>query len=202
MLDSDRSSTETYKVPTSGAALAMESRVLLEAASPWFNGNKYYVDFKRSSDGVNYFNQTYDAKKWAKAAAVCKRIIDTGIYSLYTVPADSKTPEFPDNVSKAAFPDGVGGIDPFRSYNDMFTGEESAVNIPEIMWAKSESGSQVWISFPAVAGGGNGLCVSQNLVDAYRMQMVEISTGRVADIRLTMRLGRKSVRQRPSPTIN
>ena len=170
MLDSDRSSTETYKVPTSGAALAMESRVLLEAASPWFNGNKYYVDFKRSSDGVNYFNQTYDAKKWAKAAAVCKRIIDTGIYSLYTVPADSKTPEFPDNVSKAAFPDGVGGIDPFRSYNDMFTGEESAVNIPEIMWAKSESGSQVWISFPAVAGGGNGLCVSQNLVDAYRMQ--------------------------------
>lgn len=170
MLDSERSSTETYKVPTSGAALALESRVLLEAASPWFNGNKYYVDFKRSSDGANYFNQTYDAQKWAKAAAVCKRIIDTGKYALYTVPADSKTPEFPENVSKANYPDGVGGIDPFRSYNDMFTGEESAFNISEIMWAKNETVDLVWISYPAVAGGGNGLCVSQNLVDAYRMQ--------------------------------
>ena len=170
MLDSERSSTETYRVPTSGAALALESRVLLEAASPWFNGNKYYVDFKRSSDGANYFNQTYDAQKWAKAAAVCKRIIDTGKYALYTVPADSKTPEFPENVSKANYPDGVGGIDPFRSYNDMFTGEESAFNISEIMWAKHETGDLVWISFPAVADGGNGLCVSQNLVDAYRMQ--------------------------------
>ena len=170
MLDSERSSTETYRVPTSGAALALESRVLLEAASPWFNGNKYYVDFKRSSDGANYFNQTYDAQKWAKAAAVCKRIIDTGKYALYTVPADSKTPEFPENVSKANYPDGVGGIDPFRSYNDMFTGEESAFNISEIMWAKHETVDLVWISFPAVADGGNGLCVSQNLVDAYRMQ--------------------------------
>ena len=170
MLDSERSTVETYKVPTSGAALAMESRVLLEAASPWFNGNKYYVDFKRSSDGVNYFNQEYDAQKWGKAAAVCKRVIDTGKYALYTVPADSKTPTFPGNVSKANFPDGVGGIDPFRSYNDMFTGEESAFNIPEIIWAKGEDNNLVWISFPAVAGGGNGLCVSQNLVDAYRMQ--------------------------------
>ena len=101
---------ETYKVPTAGAALALESRVLLEAASPWFNGNKYYVDFKRHTDGVHYFNQTYDATKWAKAAAVCKCIIDTGKYALYTVPADSKTPTFPANVSTANFPDGIGGI--------------------------------------------------------------------------------------------
>ena len=49
-----------------------------EAASPWFNGNKYYVDFKRRLDGVNYFNQEYDAQKWGKAAAVCKRITDGG----------------------------------------------------------------------------------------------------------------------------
>lgn len=52
----------------------------------------------------------------------------------------------------------------------MFTGEESGFNISEIMWAKGETGDLVWISFPAVAGGGNGLCVSQNLVDAYRIQ--------------------------------
>lgn len=169
MLDGDRASIETFRIPTSGAALAMESRVLLEAASPWFNGNKYYGDFKRRQDGTLYFNQTYDAAKWGKAAAVAKRVIDMQKYSLYTVPADKNTPEFPDNISKATFPDGIGGIDPYRSYSDMFTGEESAINISEIIWARRETNDLAWISFPAVMGGGNGLCISQQLVDAYRM---------------------------------
>lgn len=170
MLDSERSSTQEYKVPTSGAALALESRILLEAASPWFNGNKYYSDFKRKSDGANYFSQTYDATKWGKAAAAAKRVIDTQRYSIFTVPADRDTPEFPSNVSKDTYPNGIGGIDPYHSYADMFTGEETAFNIPEIIWAKSETNDLAWIGFPAVMGGGNGLCVSQNLVDAYRMQ--------------------------------
>lgn len=175
MLDSERGSLETYKVATSGAAVALKSRILLEAASPWFNGNKFYSDFKRSTDGVNYFNQTYDATKWGKAAAAAKRVIDMDKYSLYTVPADRNTPTFPDNVSKDPYPNGIGGIDPYRSYADMFQGEESAVNIPEIIWAKNETDRLSWISMPATwiqnssNNGGNGLCVSQQLVDAYRM---------------------------------
>jgi len=173
MLDSERSSIETYKVPTANAALALESRVLLEAASPWFNGNKYYADFKRKTDGVNYFPTTYDATKWGKAAAVAKRVIDSDMYSLFTVPSDKDTPEFPDNISKANFPNGIGGIDPYRSYADMFTGEETAFNIPEIIWARNETTDLAWITFPACMGpgkgGGNGLNVSQQMVNAYRM---------------------------------
>lgn len=170
MLDSERSSVETYKVPTSGAAIALESRILLEAASPWFNGNKYYSDFKRSSDGALYFNQAYDASKWGKAAAAAKRVIDTQKYELFTVAADRNTPDFPDNISKEPYPDGIGGIDPYRSYADMFQGEESALNISEIIWAKNETNDLSWIGFPALMMGGNGLCVSQQLVDAYRMR--------------------------------
>lgn len=169
MLDSERSSVETYRVPTKGAALALMSRVLLEAASPWFNGNPYYSDFKRKTDGALYFSQVYDPDKWGKAAVAAKRVIDMGLYSLYTVPKDKDTPELPDNVSKANFPDGAGNIDPFRSYNDMFTGEESAINIPEIIWARNENTDIPWISFPSVMGGGNGLDISQQLVDAFRM---------------------------------
>lgn len=168
-LDSERNATETYRVPTRGAAMALKSRVLLEAASPWFNGNTYYSDFKRSTDGQLYFNQTRDPQKWGKAAAAAKRVIDLGMYSLYTVSASRDTPQLPDEVSKEPFPNGVGGIDPLRSYSDMFTAEEAAINIPEIIWARNENNDNAWITFPAIMGGGNGLNVSQQLVDAYRM---------------------------------
>lgn len=172
MLDSGRPSMETFRVPTSKAATALASRMLLEAASPWFNGNKYYGNFKRSTDNTLYFPVTYDKTKWGKAAAMAKRCIDMTSEAelLYTVPKDRNTPEFPDNVSKEQYPNGVGGIDPYHSYSDIFTGEESALNIPEVIWARNETNDLTWIAFPAVMGGGNGLCVSQQLVDAYRMQ--------------------------------
>lgn len=169
LLDTQRSAESAYKVATKGAALAIASRVLLEAASPWFNGNPYYSDFKRTSDGALYFPQTKDNSKWGRAAAMAKRVIDMNIYSLFTVAKDRDTQELPAEVPTANFPDGAGDIDPYHSYSDMFTAEESAINIPEIIWSMSETTDNAWISFPAVMGGGNGLCVSQQLVDAYRM---------------------------------
>ncbi|MDR0814646.1 MAG: RagB/SusD family nutrient uptake outer membrane protein [Bacteroidales bacterium] len=57
-------------------ALALKAKVLVEAASPLFNGNTDYAGFKRK-DGVQYFNQTYDAVKWEKAALACRNAIDT-----------------------------------------------------------------------------------------------------------------------------
>lgn len=68
----DERDASTYRIPTSGAALALMSRVRLEAASPWFNGNKYYYDFLRSSDNQPYFPQNYDSHKWAVAAVAAK----------------------------------------------------------------------------------------------------------------------------------
>ena len=170
LLDTERSTIGSFRVATSGAALAMASRVLLEAASPWFNGNPYYSDFKRSEDGKNYFPQENDNTKWAKAAVMAKRVIDLNKYSLYVVSRDKTTAPLPDNVSSAKFPDGAGDVDAYASYADMFTAEESALTIPEFIWASNETNDNSWISFPQQMGGGNGLNVSQKLVDAFRME--------------------------------
>ncbi len=57
-------------------ALTLKAKVLVEAASPLFNGNTDYASFVRK-DGVQYFNQTYDPTKWEKAAKACRNAIDT-----------------------------------------------------------------------------------------------------------------------------
>lgn len=62
---------------TSPIASAVKAKILVEAASPLFNGNTDYASFKRKSDGVQYFNQTFDIKKWEKAATACKDAIET-----------------------------------------------------------------------------------------------------------------------------
>ena len=61
---------------TQPIAMAVKAKVLVEAASPLFNGNTDYATFKRK-DGVLYFNQTYDETKWEKAATACRNAIDT-----------------------------------------------------------------------------------------------------------------------------
>lgn len=48
-------------------ALAVKAKVLLTAASPFFNGNSDYNNFV-SRDGELFFNPTYDETKWQKAA--------------------------------------------------------------------------------------------------------------------------------------
>jgi len=60
---------------TQPMVLALKAKVLVEAASPLFNGNTDYANFKRK-DGVQYFNQTYDPTKWEKAAEACRYAID------------------------------------------------------------------------------------------------------------------------------
>ena len=75
---------------TQPMALAVKAKILVEAASPLFNGNTDYANFKRN-DGVQYFNQTFDAGKWEKAALACRNAIDTchlaGFSLLYFQPS-------------------------------------------------------------------------------------------------------------------
>lgn len=70
----DNMSTESGRA-TQPMTLALKAKVLVEAASPLFNGNTDYAGFKRK-DGVQYFNQTYDPVKWEKAAEACRKAID------------------------------------------------------------------------------------------------------------------------------
>lgn len=163
---------EIYR-PTSGAALAVMSRVLLVAASPMFNGNPSYSNWKRS-DGELFISSTNDNTKWGKAAAAAKRVMETGLYELYTFPRSADTDPLAANVPTAAYPNGAGGIDPYRSYKYTFVGEVPATSNPEIIWCTrvnpTAGDSPLWISSPSHMGGGNGLNLTQELIDTYKMK--------------------------------
>jgi hypothetical protein len=59
---------------TKPIALGIKAKVLLYAASPLFNGNTDYATFK-NVDGTLFFNQSFQAEKWRKAAQAAKEAI-------------------------------------------------------------------------------------------------------------------------------
>ncbi len=72
-------------------ALAIKAKSLLLAASPLFNGNSDFADFK-DHDGVALFPATYDASKWQTAAEACKAAIDAAElagFKLYQFPGST-----------------------------------------------------------------------------------------------------------------
>lgn len=168
-----------YGRPSSAAAYALIARLRLLQASPLYNPKPdnpaaivYYGNWLRSTDGVHYISQTYDERKWAVAAAAAKRVMDMGIFKLHVVDRLPDTPELPTTVSAGDFPNGAGNIDPFRSYSEMFNGESVAVRNPEVIWGRWSNSlvSYTQHSFEKQnMGGWNGMCVTQKVVDAYRM---------------------------------
>jgi hypothetical protein len=165
--------------PHKGAALGLVARLRLIQASPLYNPSPsnsaaitYFGDWKRKADGVHYVSQTYDERKWAIAALAAKRVMDMDNFSLYTVERMSDSPALPANVSSAPFPDGAGNIDPFHSFADMFTGEAVAARNPEFVWARNSTTVVNYTrhAFPTgVYEGYSGLCVTQKVIDAFRM---------------------------------
>lgn len=69
-------------LPTSGAALAVISRLKLYSARDLFNGNSLYRQV-RNPDGTQLFPEQYEAKKWVEAAQAAKAVIDMNLYKLY-----------------------------------------------------------------------------------------------------------------------
>ena len=167
--------------PSQGAAYALIARLRLIHASPLFNGgpvaNSYFGNWTRKTDNVHYVSQQYDEKRWAVAAAAAKRVMEMGKYKLYTVVADANTPELPKNVTSdpnfySTFPNGAGGIDAFKSYSDIFTGEAVPGINPEVIWGRNTEYLNAYInlgSFPPSLGGWGRFCVTQKVVDAYLM---------------------------------
>lgn len=163
--------------PTRGAAYGLVARLRLMQASPSFNGGasarRYFADWKRSVDGVNYVSQEYKEEKWAMAAHAAKRVIDMGIYELHTVKRDTATAVLPKNIPDDNFPNGAGDIDPYHSYKDMFSGDAIAFKNPEYVWGRNSGQVRNYTkhSFPVtMSGGWNGMAVSQDFVDAYYME--------------------------------
>ncbi|MDR2129981.1 MAG: RagB/SusD family nutrient uptake outer membrane protein [Odoribacteraceae bacterium] len=167
-----REASSEMNMPTKGAALATMSRVLLYAASPWYNGNLFYSDWRRDSDNAYFISQEPKNEKWGLAAVAAKRVMNLGTYKIYTSPKESDTPEFPANVSTAPFPDGIGNIDPYRSFTYLFNGEVPRLLNEEIIYSctpATSGDSPLWIAAPFQLGGGNGLNLTQDIVDAFYM---------------------------------
>jgi len=129
---------------TVGIALAVKSRLLLYAASPEFNGNADFANFK-NKDGKVLINQTYDVQKWKRAADAAKAVIDLGLYSLYK----------------------TANSDPLQSYQGIFSQQW---NSEQIFCRKANDlPGYDTNSMPRQAGGWNGVGVTQEQVDAYFM---------------------------------
>lgn len=145
--------TSKYGRVTKAAALAMKSRVLLYAASPLFNGNADYVNYK-NEDGTLLFGAKDDGK-WqlaANAALECiTQVEQSGHYKLY----HSKTD------------------DPYNNYAEIFLPGNKWNE--EILFARNKGTSfgnnihQEQCMSPNGMGGWSGLSPTQEMVDAYEM---------------------------------
>jgi hypothetical protein len=181
-----------FGIPTQGAAYALIARIRLMHASPLFNGGeaalRCFGNWRRKTDNKHYVSQTYDPTRWAVAAAAARRVMrmksfgGQPLYELYTIKKDVNTPTLPpkgndidDGYDIRNYPDGAADIDPYRSYSDIFTGEAPETSLlanPELVWGRTSPvvANNTRLSFPNTMGGWNGLCITQKMVDAYRMR--------------------------------
>lgn len=159
--------------PTKNSAMAVLSRLTLYTASPLYNGeNAEFSDFVNNA-GVPYLNPVKNMEKWAIAAANAKRLVDIKPKDLYVVAKMDNTPHFPVPESEQVdFPNGVGGIDPYHSYADMFNGECVLASMNrEILFSRQSSDANGMSKYcaPGVLNAWSAFFVPQSLVDAYYM---------------------------------
>lgn len=133
--------------------MAFKARLLLYAASPLWNGNTGYANFK-NKDGKQLVNQVYDESKWKRAADAAKAVIDLGRFSLYK-----------QNTN--------GVFDPLASLQNIYL---EAYNSEVILARKTSDLGQEWERRcnPRQAGGTSGNGVTQVMVDAFQMANGEI----------------------------
>lgn len=134
-------------------AEAVKAEILLFHASPLYNGNTDLANW-RNLDGKQLINQTYDASKWARAAAQAKVAIDLAEANGKGLFQKSGA----DNFESA-----------FLSVRDLFwEGIQK-----EGVWIRPSTNSWQWETHaaPRAINGTpyNGLAVVQELVDDFRM---------------------------------
>lgn len=162
--------------PTKSSALAVMSRVSLATASPAFNGQTDFPGWKNKG-GQTYFNTDYKEDKYAKAAAVAQRLInlDPADPRIYTAPLKegvTGTPKLPvPDADRGDFPNGVGGIDPYHSFADMFNGTILASRNSEILFVRASTDMNSYGRYlaPGALEGWGVFSIPQGLVDAFYM---------------------------------
>lgn len=145
---------------TSIMALAIRAKTLLYAASPLFNGNPDFADWK-NADGENLFKPEYDAGKWKRAA-------DAHLDLIKAAEAAGHRLYYEYN------PD--GSIDPFMSYYNMSLKRFSDGN-KEILFGRPYNHDlNFWAEhhLPKGIRGNAAMGVTQELVDAFFMENGEL----------------------------
>lgn len=136
---------------------SVKSIVLTFAASPQWNGNSEYSNFK-NPDGTALANTTYDENKWKKAAAASKEVIEIA----ETVP--SANLRLYKNTD-----DGDDNFSPYKSLVDLHL---KKWNSEQIFASITELGNYTAWAIHCTPGpktlGGVG--PTQRLVDAFLMQ--------------------------------
>ena len=183
-----RMDNENIARPTKGAALATRAYALIFAASPLANGNNdEFAQALVDDQGRRLLSPEYNEEKWAKAAAACKDVMELGVYELYHAsfsssdngPQDRPTilPPSDNNFSTKIWPNGWKDIDPFKSYRNLFSGDVSAVDNPELIFSRINNTTDgdyaiealVLHQMPRDFGGWNTHGLTQKMCDAYYM---------------------------------
>ena len=152
-----KSEGETYARMNRGIAKAYLARILLQSASPQFNGNSKYANI-RNADGTPLFPLTYDKNKWELARQAALSLIKDGNYDLVKVLYESGA--------------NMGEIDPYTSYKSVFTTSQNKEMIFSFL---EDNGTIDKRLAPNSNGGwGGGYNPTQEIVDAYAM----LETGR------------------------
>ena len=140
-----QATSNQYGRATKAAALALKARTLLYAASPLFNGNTDYANFK-NTDGTQLIPTSTDKELWkqaADAALACINQCEGAGYALYR-----------EN-------------DPMKSYQNLFLKRWNS----EVLFAQNMEDNWLHESYmnPNGMGGWSGYCLTQEMVDSYHM---------------------------------
>ena len=114
---------------TKGMILALKAKVLVTAASPLFNGNPDYANFKNSKE-TSLFNPVYDPKKWELAVNACREAIDfchAAGHALYKYPLSSS------HILN----------DTLRRQFDLRGAVSDKIANPEVIWANTSSRADI-----------------------------------------------------------
>lgn len=141
--------------PTKFACKAVKSEILLMAASPQWNGNVLYSDFK-NDDGTLLASQQYDETKWKRAADAAYDVIQL---AESTPAANVRLYRNNENGDGAEF-------NPYKSVRDIHIKKWNC----EIIWGKAGLDVNAW-ELHTSPGPNNlgGVGPTQRAVDAFYM---------------------------------
>lgn len=139
---------------TAGAAMAYRAEALLLAASPLWNGNGSYANFK-NKDGSMLVSTTYDQSKWERAANAAKEFIDEFVPGTYDLFRETNADPF---------------VAAYLSCRNVVTTDWNK----EWIYGRSMSGNNMQydrtpkhVGAPSAQQGGGANGVTQTMVDAY-----------------------------------